>query len=411
MSYQVDATDRREYNAAMEIVPELVRRESRAIDFWVTENGNVAAAALRLARYWKARKQVFAERWLLPMNQTGTGALNMVDIAMLRTGFLTVVPRPAEITENNDSNKNNNPGCIALYNEGKLSHSPQDGLLRCIFYLVYAHGPIVQNTTFLHVVTSEKRPPLDLDPHRWMIQRTALPMKVTKVLVAQSHEFGKEALIDFVAYQLWRATSYKSKYQLDRIAADSIQGTLQSLTSRGLPAQCLPHCLGGQYDQQRKVADWVRMRLSIEGDVLSCPAALASLRYRPCAVAQVTQMTALSHRGALTRTCEDLVRRKATPQKSGGCRKEAATKTTTTTTTNNTTTATTTTTTTTTAPPPSEIQRQRNALYSRRSFNKRKLEILTLQNQTKVLQLNKERLLRENAELEQALAAAKRLTD
>ena len=57
MSYQVDATDRREYNAAMEIVPELVRRESRAIDFWVTENGNVAAAALRLARYWKARSK------------------------------------------------------------------------------------------------------------------------------------------------------------------------------------------------------------------------------------------------------------------------------------------------------------------------------------------------------------------
>ena len=54
-----------------------------------------------------------------------------------------------------------------------------------------------------------------------------------------------------------------------------------------------------------------------------------------------------------------------------------------------------------------ELQRQRSALYSRRSFNKRKLEILTLQNQVTVLQINKERMQRQNAELEKALAAAK----
>ena len=64
---------------------------------------------------------------------------------------------------------------------------------------------------------------------------------------------GKEALIDFVAYQLWRAPTYESKYQLDRIAADSVQGTLQSLsaTTRGIPAECLPHCLGGQFNQSQ----------------------------------------------------------------------------------------------------------------------------------------------------------------
>ena len=46
-------------------------------------------AARRRCRYWKARKQVFGEeRWLLPLTQTGQGALSPSDVEILRSGFV-----------------------------------------------------------------------------------------------------------------------------------------------------------------------------------------------------------------------------------------------------------------------------------------------------------------------------------
>ena len=60
----------RAYFRALEIVPELVARESRIVDYLHIEQGNVQAAALRLVRYWDFRRHIFGEeRWLLPMTQ------------------------------------------------------------------------------------------------------------------------------------------------------------------------------------------------------------------------------------------------------------------------------------------------------------------------------------------------------
>ena len=69
--------------------------ESSIEQFICAENGNIERAAIRLANYWKARKQVFKDRWLLPLTQTGGGALSAEDIALLRSGYLVIVCRPS----------------------------------------------------------------------------------------------------------------------------------------------------------------------------------------------------------------------------------------------------------------------------------------------------------------------------
>ena len=51
-----DATAR-EYKTAKQMAPQLVRTESQTADFLRCENMNPMAAALRITRYWKARKQ------------------------------------------------------------------------------------------------------------------------------------------------------------------------------------------------------------------------------------------------------------------------------------------------------------------------------------------------------------------
>ena len=364
----MDPSLRRCLDTAREIAPELVRRETPVTIFLATERGNAAAAALRWARYWQARRDVFGElRWLLPLLQTGMGALNRDDIDLLRTGFLTVIPRPGG-------------GCLALYNEGNLTKSPGHGLTRCIFYLVHVFCQYVQDTIFLHVVTSQKRPPLDLDPVRWEIQRTAIPMRVSKIMVAQSYEPGKEELIDFMAYQLWRATSYKSRHTLDRVAANSVQRTLASLEHRGLPAHCLPRCLGGNLDQAQMVAEWVRCRVSVEDAMAAAPLK----GYRPCAVAQVTNSTAVTRRGTLLRALNDRCR---AGQSTGGEGANTAVS----------------------ALSDYESKKQRSAMYSRRHSTKRRLEILTLKNQVEVLQTTNEELRMQNIELEQLLTEAQQV--
>ena len=59
-----------EYFEAVAHAPDLVRRESRIIDFLRTEAYHALRAAKRLALYWKTRREFFGQdRWLLPMTQ------------------------------------------------------------------------------------------------------------------------------------------------------------------------------------------------------------------------------------------------------------------------------------------------------------------------------------------------------
>jgi len=65
----LDADTAREYVKAVELAPELVHSESSAWDFIRFEQYDLERAARRRAKYWKLRKYIFEERWLLPMTQ------------------------------------------------------------------------------------------------------------------------------------------------------------------------------------------------------------------------------------------------------------------------------------------------------------------------------------------------------
>ena len=83
----LNAEVREPYLEAMELEPALVATESDKFKFLCVEEYNPFKAALRFAMYWLFRKKKFGQRWLLPMNQTGAGALTMDDIEVLRSGY------------------------------------------------------------------------------------------------------------------------------------------------------------------------------------------------------------------------------------------------------------------------------------------------------------------------------------
>lgn len=68
---QLDSKLTADYWSAVEIVPALVRQETKLTDFLERESGDPLLAATRLARYWKLRRSLFGDRWLLAMTQVG----------------------------------------------------------------------------------------------------------------------------------------------------------------------------------------------------------------------------------------------------------------------------------------------------------------------------------------------------
>ena len=73
-------------------MPALVAFETPVDGFLRTDGYDPIKAANRLAQYWKCRHEIFGDRWLLPMTQTGAGALTSTEINLIRKGFLMYLP-------------------------------------------------------------------------------------------------------------------------------------------------------------------------------------------------------------------------------------------------------------------------------------------------------------------------------
>ena len=230
---------RREYDEAVQNASDLVANETKFLDFLRTDDMDPQKAALRLAMYWKYRKEIFAERWLLPMTQTGTGTLSTEDIRFLRTGYTSPINCPSS-------------GPICLIDLSKLStYPPGHTNTRIVFYLVTVMTDIgcqVDGVTIVHIVTSARRPPVSTDTEGWKMFREALPFRVKRLVVAQAYEQWKEALLDSLGYQVALAAGFRSQLNPSYIRGDSITSVATQLQAMGIERKCLPPSHGGSYD-------------------------------------------------------------------------------------------------------------------------------------------------------------------
>ena len=243
----------------MELVPHLVEKESNAHEFIMTEGYDMDAAARRRARYWKARKYLFGERWILPMNQTGNGALSQDDVALLRTGYYNLIPIPGR-------------GVLILMDESRLTRAPGHTNARIVFYYCYIYAcQSERGIDAVHVINGDKRPPLDVHWESWANFRNALPLRVKpNIVVAQSYEPEKQELLSYLAYKTQRVAQFRNKGNIPLVAGNSFQHTLRLLQDHGLNREYLPRCLGGDYSYDR-FHDWVCWRLSVEGAMSAAP--------------------------------------------------------------------------------------------------------------------------------------------
>ena len=82
------------YLEALTNAPHIIEKESNPSTYLRYEGYNVWSAAQRLVKYWEWRKTVFLDRSTLPLlDFSGEGALDELDLQLLNTNYVTVLPK------------------------------------------------------------------------------------------------------------------------------------------------------------------------------------------------------------------------------------------------------------------------------------------------------------------------------
>eukprot|EP00977_Amphora_coffeiformis_P014428 scaffold4042_cov165-Amphora_coffeaeformis.AAC.8 len=257
--------DTREYCEALSLNPLRVHVETPSLDFLRTEDFDVVKAARRLALYWKLRKLIFgADRWMRPMDQSGSGTLTAEQVAFFRTGYLQVLL---------DGNVTNTKGPIALIDHSLLPPGVSHFQPHISMYFITATTcPDMQTNglTFLFAVKSTDRSLLQ--PQFELAQRltTALPTKIKQIVVAQAYEYGKDHLLDYMGYQKEKVTEMELGKESPCIKADSSAALLAKLQQVGFAREILPLDFGGTVNMRANFDEWVRRRLTLE-EIITAP--------------------------------------------------------------------------------------------------------------------------------------------
>ena len=135
----LNALEDRQKSAYLEIqqkAPHLLR-EAPLQWFLIVESGSAHAAARRYCAYWEMRRKLLDNRcYLLPLTQTGEGALKRAEISVLHSGNVAIL-----------SNNNNHRRNEICYDESRLPNCSSEARLRCMLYTyqVVAENPASQH--------------------------------------------------------------------------------------------------------------------------------------------------------------------------------------------------------------------------------------------------------------------------
>lgn len=374
----VDPELTKEYQRAKEVIPTIVRNETKVVDFLRAENNNPDRAAHRLARYWKMRKLLFKERWLLPMTMTGTGVLTPQQVDIIRSGFVKVVSSPAN-------------GTVFMTDFSLLPKGAGHHQVEALFYFLTLH-PVELKSLF--VVRRGDRPPMSFtDLVKRIMDSCAAVIKGT--FVAQAYEgAGFCHLLDYLGYQQAKMSELNTGKPINHIAGDSMQSTLQQLQVHGFDINCLPTALGGNVTRSA-FDNFVRTRMSVE-DIMAAAPAIANHRLGTLG----SPLTQAAAGAAGSSTTLSFPVTSATSSKDGGilvpaCRKRkqrnkevlSLVK----------------------LPNETEAQfaKRKNAIYVRRNYHRQKLELMVAQEEANQCRQENKRLRAENEQLENLLAQAK----
>ena len=229
-----------------------------------------------------------------------------------------------------------------------------------MMYLATVNTDTVSQTsglTYIRLVNSAERPvgfDYRFTQTMWNIVRFALPIKIKQSIAVQACIGGKEHLLDFVRYRTAKFMEHNSRLKVDQVSGSSVTAIAKKLEQRGLEKIFLPSDVGGDFCMETNLLDWTRARLSVEELTSTKPNAF-DVAFKPSSESN-------------TGRPDILVK---------GKRDEPETE--------------------------ADFCKKRNALYSRRMYHKRKLALLSLQEEVWKWEDLNEKLRQDNQHLEQLL--------
>lgn len=256
---QIPDIDKQAFLEAAGKAPHLIEKESPPARFLAFSFGDGMAAARMLANYWKVRKEIFNERALLPMDQTGDGALDRRDVGALQSAYLIQAPNDAE-------------GCSVLCCDGsRLQKSSRTSRFRCTFYYwsVISENCLSQTSGYC-LLYSVTEPSFDRANKECLEQvLKAIPVKLKRIHIVgiPSKEVGGvDSYIDGPVKETREMllSVFENKCVVN--VENSRHSLLTSLERCGFARSGLPRSLGGLWGLEEFV-QWQELRVRHEWEL------------------------------------------------------------------------------------------------------------------------------------------------
>lgn len=254
--------EKRNYLEARETIPEIVAAESDPCIFHRVCDGDIWAAAHRLASYWNYRKELFGERAHLPMTLSGQGALTKEDILTLQAGFPAFLPRTKD-------------GRQVLYCDRRqwIESSTLICRMRCFFYAAHKLGEEESAQTKGVYVISILSMPRMRDPDRGQqrkVSQMISSMATCKIYILQlcfpPRIMGSQYLVqDFITNWLsfWQSPidNCGNTIDFDILIEQEPGNILNELLELNFNEKDLPPAVGGGWNFV-EASNWVRKQIA-----------------------------------------------------------------------------------------------------------------------------------------------------
>ena len=316
------------------------------------------------------------------MTQNGSGALDEWDIRHVQSGVTFIIPRPNGLGP--IVMTGGNAQSISCIEEAERVAGLDRTTLfqRATMYIAVAFCEEISKGEAIHC--RQVTPGLKLDvgfyqPLYTMIQ-TALPIRITRVVVIRSFDEQHLQLLEFLRDQASSLVRHNIKVEPQQIYGNSVKETVQLLEQNGFPRQIVPQEFGGDYPFRDKVAQWARFRVQMESFLAPVPPLLVATGGTAIATPAIAAAMIATNN---TATSALVPASKAKRYRENGPlvrRRDFATE--------------------------AEYRRERNRVYQKRHYYKHGLDQMSLEGQQKQLEVQNAALRRENQKLEEALHMA-----
>ena len=252
------------FREAFDKAPHLVKTESPILKFLVISDHDCDAAARRLALHWQHRVTLFEDKAFLPMNISGNGAMSPVDVELIRTGFVCVVPCQ-DGTQVVCFDRSRVPTSDKFDNKSKA---------RAAFYILHvaSHGKQSQ-TVGGSVIGIWRRGNDDrsLGLFKWISDFLRLGSGSSLFRARRIHIVGKTAKADTNTFMrsflprfndIFGAEAAAQQIVVHMFSSDRV--LVSELKLHGLDMQCIPTSIGGSWSYE-SLSTWVDQRISFEG--------------------------------------------------------------------------------------------------------------------------------------------------